>query len=190
MPEIDEPALFERGEDSSFDELACFQRGEDSKQMTVDLEEIGLSAPAQGLALRSEGPGRGKLKTFLLAFAVILFNAVGNLCLAWGMKHLGESMGWNPLGYIRAILNPFVASGIALLILWLLTRMALMSWADLSFALPLTGVGYVLAAVLGTLFLAEAVSPKHWLGTLLIFAGAAIVGTTEHQTEAQPEGEP
>ncbi|HEY7304365.1 MAG TPA: hypothetical protein VH601_09640 [Bryobacteraceae bacterium] len=156
----------------------------------VDLEEVGLNSSPEVLEPRSAPPGRGKLKTFLLAFAVILFNAVGNLCLAWGMKHLGESMGWNPLGYVRAILNPFVASGVALLILWLLTRMALMSWADLSFSLPLTGVGYVLAAVLGKLFLDEAVSPKHWLGTLLIFGGAAIVGTTAHQTEPQPEPEP
>lgn len=160
----------------------------------VDLEEIGLSTSAQTLEtqtleLRPQNAGRGKLKTFLLAFAVILFNAFGNLCLAWGMKHLGESMGWNPLGYIRAIVNPFVASGIALLILWLLTRMALMSWADLSFALPLTGVGYVLAAILGKLFLDEAVSPKHWVGTLLIFAGAALVGTTTHQTEPPPGAE-
>ena len=186
MPEIDEPALFRRGEHFSFDEPAFFQRREDSTTMTVDLEEIGLTAAEQALELTPQVPGRGKLKTFFLAFAVILFNAFGNLCLAWGMKHLGESMGWNPLGYIRAILNPFVASGIALLILWLLTRMALMSWADLSFALPLTGVGYVLAAVLGTLFLDEAVSPRHWLGTLLIFAGAALVGTTAHQTEAEP----
>jgi uncharacterized membrane protein len=155
--------------------------------MTAELEE-DLTGPLD--VGRLAAPRKSKLRTFLLAFAVILFNAVGNLCLAWGMKHLGESMGWNPLGYIRAILNPFVASGIALLILWLLTRMALMSWADLSFSLPLTGVGYVLAAVLGKLFLDETVSPKRWLGTLLIFAGAAIVGTTAHQTEAQPESHP
>jgi uncharacterized membrane protein len=156
--------------------------------MTTDLEEhVTIAEALEETCL--ETPGNSKLRTFLLAFAVILFNAVGNLCLAWGMKHLGESMGWNPLGYIRAIVNPFVATGIALLILWLLTRMALMSWADLSFALPLTGVGYVLAAILGKLFLNEAVSPKHWLGTLLIFAGAALVGTTTHQTEPPPGAE-
>ncbi len=150
--------------------------------MTTDLEEdVIISGVVEENCL--EATRNSKLRTFLLAFAVILFNAVGNLCLAWGMKHLGESMGWNPLGYIRAIVNPFVASGIALLILWLFTRMALMSWADLSFALPLTAVGYVLAAILGKLFLDEAVSPKHWVGTLLIFAGAALVGTTTHQTE-------
>jgi len=123
-----------------------------------------------------------KLKVFVLAFAVILFNSVGNLSLAWGMKHVGEAMALNPLGYLRAMLNPYVAFGVVLLSLWLLTRMALLSWADLSFVLPLTGVGYVLAAVLGTLFLNESVTRVHWAGTLLIFAGTAMVGSTNQRT--------
>ena len=115
------------------------------------------------------------------------FNAIGNLSLAWGMKHVGQALAWNPLGYVHAMVNPFVAIGIALLIMWLLTRMALLSWADLSFVLPLTGVGYILAAVFGKLFLNESVTAGHWLGTLLIFAGTALVGTTDHQTPAPRE---
>lgn len=123
-----------------------------------------------------------KVKTFLLIAAVVLFNAVGNLSLAWGMRHISEGVGLDPSGYIRAMLNPFVAAGIVLLIFWLLTRMALLSWADLSFVLPLTSTGYILAAVFGRLFLNEVVAPGHWLGTLLIFAGTAMVGTTRQQT--------
>ncbi len=123
-----------------------------------------------------------KLKIFFLTVAVIVFNAVGNLSLAWGMKHVAEKVGFHPALYVRSMLNPFVALGIALLILWLLTRMALLSWADLSFVLPLTGVGYILAAVLGKFFLNESVPPSHWIGVLLIFAGTAIVGSTNHQT--------
>lgn len=114
---------------------------------------------------------------------MVLFNAIGNLALAWGMKHDTKAVSFNPLGYLRAMLHPFVALGIALLILWLLTRMALLSWADLSFVLPLTGVGYVLAAVLGRMFLNESVTPAHWVGILLIFAGTAMVGSTNHQTQ-------
>jgi uncharacterized membrane protein len=118
----------------------------------------------------------------LLVFLVVLFNALGNLSLAWGMKHITESVGINPLHYLHAMLNPAVAGGILLLILWLLTRMALLSWADLSFVLPLTSLGYVLAAVLGKVFLNEAVTPGHWLGTLLIFAGTLVVGSTQSKT--------
>lgn len=128
-----------------------------------------------------------KGKTILLALLVVCFNAIGNLALAVGMKALNEAVAWNPLSYLRAMLNPFVASGIVLLILWLLTRMMLMSWADLSFALPLMALGYVVAAVLGHFVLHEAVSLRQWMGTGLIFAGVALVGTTVHQTDISGE---
>lgn len=116
---------------------------------------------------------------------MIVANAFGNLSLAWGMRHVGETVGLNPLAYIRVMANPGVALGIVLLICWLLLRMTLLSWADLSFVLPLTSLGYVLAAVLGVVFLGETVTPIHWAGTLLIFAGTVLVGTTEGRTTEQ-----
>jgi uncharacterized membrane protein len=122
------------------------------------------------------------LKTLGLILAVVVLNAVGNLLMAWGMKHLPEAMSWNPLGYIRAMVNPFVAAGTMVLIIWLLTRMALLSWADLSFVLPLTGLGYILNAFLGKLFLSETITLAHWTGTILVFVGTAMVGSTQHQT--------
>jgi uncharacterized membrane protein len=122
------------------------------------------------------------MRLFLLVLAVVFFNAVGNLALAWGMRHVSEVVALNPIGYVRAMLNPFVALGIVLLILWMLTRMALLSWADLSFVLPLTGIGYILAAVLGRVFLHEPITASHWIGTILIFSGTALVGSTDEQT--------
>ena len=132
-------------------------------------------------------PHTSKLKTLALVLAVVFLNAVGNVFLAWGMRHIATQVSVNPVDYIRAMLNPFVASGIVLLILWLLTRMALLSWADLSFVLPLTGLGYILTAVFGKYILAEDVPLDHWFGTLLIFAGTAMVGTTRHHTNAPTE---
>jgi drug/metabolite transporter (DMT)-like permease len=114
--------------------------------------------------------------------AVTLLNAVGNLSLAWGMKHAAVRVGLAPSGYLQDMLNPFVALGIVLLILWLLTRMALLSWADLSFVLPVTAFGYFLAAVLGKVFLQEQITNWQWLGTCLIFAGIAMVGGTRQNT--------
>ncbi len=98
------------------------------------------------------------------------------------MRHTDIVVGLNPLDYVRVMLNPYVAGGIVLLVLWLLTRMALLSWADLSFVVPMTSVGYVLSAVLGVWFLAEVVTPVHWTGTLLIFAGTLLVGSTKPKT--------
>jgi uncharacterized membrane protein len=102
--------------------------------------------------------------------------------MAWGMKQVPERMAINPALYLRAMLNPFVAMGITALVLALLTRMALLSLADLSFVLPVTAIGYVMAVFLGKLFLHETVTHQRWLGTLLIFAGAALVGSTSPDT--------
>lgn len=159
------------------------------------MRETDLSAgDTTALDMLAEGPGLAicqaqvsKLKTLGLVLAVILLNSFGNVLLAWGMRHIPEAVAGNPLGYLRAMLNPFVASGILLLILWLLTRMALLSWADLSFVLPLTGLGYLLTALLGKYILGEAVSPSRWIGTLLIFVGTAMVGSTQHHTNTDCE---
>ena len=128
-----------------------------------------------------------KARTYSVLTLFISLKAVGNLSLAWGMKHLPQTMSASPLPYLRAMLDPFVAAGIIALILALLMRMALFSLADLSFVLPVTAVGYILATILGKTFLHEDVSVQRWLGTLLIVGGAALVGSGEHRTEIEIE---
>ena len=118
--------------------------------------------------------------TIVLLF--IALKAAGNLSLAWGMKHFPQTMSADPIPYILAMFDPFVALGVLALILALLMRMALLSLADLSYVLPVTAIGYVIAAFLGKTFLSETVSGQRWLGTVLIFVGAALVGSTSHST--------
>ncbi len=98
------------------------------------------------------------------------------------MKHL-PAAGANPLSYIRAMLDPFVAIGVISLIVALLTRMVLLSLADLSFVLPVTAIGYVIAAFLGKIVLHEVVTGRRWLGTVLIFVGAALVSSTGEKSK-------
>jgi drug/metabolite transporter (DMT)-like permease len=126
---------------------------------------------------------RGKVfRAYSLLLAFLALRAFGNLSLAWGTKHLSGALTADVLSYGRALLDPFVALAIGMLILALLVRMALLSLADLSFVLPMTAVGYVISALLGKLFLHEQVSPERWVGVALIFAGAAMVGSTSEKT--------
>jgi drug/metabolite transporter (DMT)-like permease len=134
---------------------------------------------------KRQSPGIARAYAVLALF--IALKAVGNLSLAWGMKHFPQTMSANPLPYLRAMLDPFVALGIVALILALLTRMALFSLADLSFVLPVTAVGYIIAALLGKIFLHETVSPQRWAGTVLIVLGAVLVGSGTHKTELEIE---
>jgi drug/metabolite transporter (DMT)-like permease len=128
---------------------------------------------------------RIRLKTAIFVVIVVLSNALGNLFLSWGLKHDSHDLSLSPAGYILAILNPWVMVGVALLILWLLSRMALLSWADLSYVLPVTALGYVASAALGKVFLNEHVTPARWTGTLLIVAGMALVARTAPKAKAE-----
>ncbi len=127
------------------------------------------------------------LKTYSVLLLFLALKAAGNSSMAWGMKQVPERMSMNPALYLRAMLDPFVAMGVAALILALLTRMALLSLADLSYVLPVTAIGYVIAVFLGKVFLHETVTRQRWLGTLLIFVGAALVGSTSRSTTPSAE---
>jgi uncharacterized membrane protein len=121
-------------------------------------------------------------KTRLFAVIVVCSNALGNLFLTRGMKAFAGALSLSPAAYISAIFSPWVAAGIALLIVWMLSRMALFGWADLSYVLPVTSVGYVLSALMGRYFLGEQVSLRRWAGTLLIVGGTVLVGRTAVRT--------
>ena len=118
---------------------------------------------------------RLRLKTYLFTAIVVLSNVLGNFSLSWGLKQSGVALTVSPLSYAKAIFTPWVTLGIVLLIVWLLSRMTLMSWADLSYVIPGTAVGYVLPVVMGKVFLLEQVSWQRWAGSLLVVAGVALV---------------
>jgi drug/metabolite transporter (DMT)-like permease len=126
-------------------------------------------------------------KTRLFAVIVILSNTLGNFFLARGMKHLAAPVD-SPLRMIQAIFTPWVALGICLLILWLLSRMTLLSWADLSYVLPVTSLGYVANTLMGHYLLAEHITLARWGGTLLIVAGTVLVGMSGHHGSAPRAG--
>ena len=117
-------------------------------------------------------------KTRVFTALVILTNVLGNFSLSHGMRQVGATVSVSVPAYIQAFTNPWVIAGMALLIIWLLAQLSLLSWADLSYVLPMTAIAYVLTAVLGNLAGGEPVAALRWLGILLITAGAILVGRT------------
>ena len=133
---------------------------------------------------------RLRLKTWVFVAIVVLANVLGNFFMSWGVRRHSTLVGGSAVEYLRVMADPRVAFGISLLIVWLLSRMAMLSWADLSYVAPVTAIGYVLNALMGRAFLGERVSGARWAGTLLIVAGVALVGSTSIRTtvpEAGPE---
>ena len=132
----------------------------------------------------SHEAARLRLKTWICATVVVLSNVFGNFFLKKGMPAELPT----PWSYITVLFHPLVTLGIVLLILWMMSRMALLSWADLSYVLPVTSIGYVLVALVGWLFLAERIPAKRWAGIVLIVAGVALVslGTAPRTHKLEP----
>jgi drug/metabolite transporter (DMT)-like permease len=126
-------------------------------------------------------------KTRVLTAAVIVTNVMGNFALSMGMKEVGETVTVSVLPYLRALLDPWVIAGVCLLGLWLFSNLSLLSWADLSYVLPVTSIAYVIAAILGRVFMGDPVTPLRWAGILLIVTGAIIVGRTTPRTTPERE---
>ncbi len=122
------------------------------------------------------------LKTLIVSLVVIVTNVVGNYALTLGMRQVGVVESWSPLPYIRAFAHPWVGIGVAFMVGWLVSRLALLSWADLSYVLPITSFSYALSALAGALYLHEKVTEREWAGVSLITLGVVLVALTYPET--------
>src|SRR3954452_23375329 len=120
--------------------LACCEKGHHQQRYSATLQRSpGVLGPAieteeirqraQGRCCRCESRRESMSgKARLLTLVVVFSNVAGNLLLSLGLKSTA------------GILSPLVFAGVGLLVLWTLCRITLMSWADLSYILPITSI--------------------------------------------------
>jgi drug/metabolite transporter (DMT)-like permease len=109
--------------------------------------------------------------------------AVGQILVRYGMQQVGSLERWAPLDLVayfaRAATNPYVIGGTLMNTIFYLLFLAVLSWSEVTVALPLTALEYAFAAVLGVLILKEAVPALRWLGITLVIGGVALIGLAE-----------
>jgi drug/metabolite transporter (DMT)-like permease len=115
-----------------------------------------------------------------------VFGSVGNTILSKGMKDTG-AVDLSRLATIesaaaRVLTSGTVWLGIALMLLFMVCHMLVLSWADYSFVMPFSAIAYALVPVLGYLFLGERVPASRWLGIVLIFIGVLLINRTPPRT--------
>jgi len=118
-------------------------------------------------------------KTLIVMFFATVFGAVGDACLSKGMKQVGEVCSLSPADLwctgLKAASNGMVLAGVGMLALFFFLWLAVLSWADLSVALPMTAFSYVVGAILARYWLGEDITAVRWMGTVLICVGVALV---------------
>ncbi len=127
-----------------------------------------------------------KTKTYILLFLMVLFGSVGNTILSKGMKDVGDldlsHLHAIVAGAVGVLTNGTVWMGIALMLLFMVCHMLVLSWADYSFVMPFSAIAYALVPLLGYLFLHEQVSAARWFGIILIFLGVLLINRTPPRT--------
>lgn len=118
-------------------------------------------------------------KTLIVMLMAVTAGTIGDILLAKGMKEMGDISAMNLRGILNvafhALTTPKLIIGTAMLAVFFLLWLAVLSWEDLSVALPMQALNYVLVAFLSQYFLSEVVSPMRWAGTILVCVGVILI---------------
>ena len=119
------------------------------------------------------------LKTLIIMLLAVTAGTVGDILLAKGMKEMGDISAMNLRGILnaayQALTNPKLVIGTAMLAIFFFLWLAVLSWEDLSVALPMQALNYVLVAFLAQFYLGEHVSPLRWTGIALVCVGVMLI---------------
>src|SRR4030095_10650186 len=126
---------------------------------------------------------RRRMKTFLLLCSLVVGSSLGEILSAKGVRKVG-AVSFRPKALIgaagRMVRSPYLFAGVVCLAVAFFSFISLLSYADLSFVVPLTAVSYITNTVGARFFLKERISKARWMGTLLVTLGVTIVSLDKH----------
>jgi len=114
-----------------------------------------------------------------LAALTSVCNTIGDVLNTAGMKREPEVEKLNLHSLIamlsRIVRNPLVIGGVASLTAGFLAMMALLSIANVSFAVPATAISFVLETLLAKYILKEDVGLRRWAAATLVACGVILL---------------
>jgi uncharacterized membrane protein len=123
-------------------------------------------------------------KTAIFVAIVVCGNTFGNLLLSIAMNHMPSFYAIPLFEYVlQMFTNAALLGGTFMLAAALLAQLALFTWADLTYVLPVTSSAYLLTVIVSKYFLDEQISLLRWIGVGLISVGVAAVSATPLRTK-------
>lgn len=105
----------------------------------------------------------------------MLCAGVGNIFMRRGLQKIGVGPSRNLLRMLvffrHAVVNPYVLLGVLISIGYFTLWLVVLSWAEVSWALPMNAVEYAFVALAAAVFLKERVGFYRWAGIGLILIG-------------------
>jgi drug/metabolite transporter (DMT)-like permease len=118
-------------------------------------------------------------RLILMLVFFICCSTGGEIAMTHGMKQVGEPESFRPgalLRFIRkAIRSGWVWFALPLLAASFYSLLILLSWAPLSIVIPASAFNYVVGTFGAKYLLREQVSPKRWMGVIMVCIGVTLV---------------
>ncbi len=121
----------------------------------------------------------------VMILAMVVCANTGDLLLKRGMTKIGAveiSAAGLRHALFLTVTNGTIWLGIFFLTGFMISYMTVLSWADYSYVMPAGAFGYATLTLFAVTFLHEAVSPRRWIGVILICFGVLLVGQTKPRT--------
>lgn len=123
---------------------------------------------------------------YLVILSMVFFGAGGDALLARGMKQASAIDIHHIPNVFAALANPYILLGIVALLIFMWSYMTALSFADLSYVMPVTAISYVLMTLLSIFWLHEHVGAERWSGILFIVTGVGLVAGEPWRTGDPP----
>lgn len=115
------------------------------------------------------------IATTLVLVLSVLCSAYGNVLTRRGMTELGPLEDFRPRHLLRygwaAVRNRHVLAGVAINFGQFLAWLVVLSWAELSWSLPMNAIEYIFVAALAYKMLGERLEPRRLAGIGIIAVG-------------------
>ena len=116
---------------------------------------------------------------FTLFFFIVVAGTGGELCLSRAMKSIGEIHDFRPASLLRfvrqAIRLPWLWAGVSLMALGFFSLLAILSFLEVSFVVPVSALSYAAGAFGAKLFLGERITRHRWMGIAIVTLGVMLV---------------
>ena len=119
------------------------------------------------------------MREAVLFFFIVVAGTAGELCVSRAMKSIGEVHDFSPKSLLRFILQalrlPWMWLGVALMSVGFFSLLAILSFQEVSFVVPVTALSYAAGAFGAKAFLGERISANRWMGIAVVCLGVTIV---------------
>jgi drug/metabolite transporter (DMT)-like permease len=114
-----------------------------------------------------------------LLFLIVVSGTAGELCVSRAMKSVGEVHDFRPRSILRFVLQSlrlrWMWLGIALMGLGFFSLLAILSFQEVSFVVPVSALSYAAGAFGAKAFLGERINRNRWVGIAVVCIGVTIV---------------